>query len=108
MVSRTYVTHSIKNLKKRMTTEGFQYKKKFLDTNYSPQEPFSNIHYRPEMDVTDECSNSQIQLFHNLIGVMQWTVELVQIDIAYEISVISRYLAQPWTGHLVQALYIFK
>ena len=60
------------------------------------------------MDVTDECYDIQIQLFHNLIGIMRWTVELGRIDISYEIYVLSRYLAQPWTGHLVQALYIFK
>lgn len=30
------------------------------------------------------------------------------IDIAYEASVLSRYLSQPRTGHLVQALHIFK
>ena len=60
------------------------------------------------MDVTDKCSDSQIQLFHNLIVILQCTVELGQIDIAYEISVLSRYLAQPSTGNLVQALHIFK
>ena len=76
MGDETYVTHGITNLKKQMATEGFEYNKKLSDVKYSPQQPFSNLHYHPEMDVTDECSYIQIQLFHNLIRIMRWTVEL--------------------------------
>ena len=108
MGAETYVTYAINNLKKLMTTEGFEYNKNLSDMNYSPRQPFSNIHYHPEMDVQDECSDIQIKLFHNLIVILQWTVELGRIDIAYEISMLYRYLAQPRTGHLVQALHIFK
>ena len=60
------------------------------------------------MDVTDECSDIYIQLFQNLIGILPWTCELGQIDIDYEIYVLTEYLAQPRTGHLVQAFHIFK
>ena len=60
------------------------------------------------MDVPDECSDSQIQLFHNLTRILEWTVGLRRIDIAYKISVLSCYLSQPKTGHLVQAVHIFK
>ena len=60
------------------------------------------------MDVTDECSDSQIQFFHNLIGILRWTVELSKIDTAYEISMLSRYLEQPRNSNFVQALHIFK
>ena len=60
------------------------------------------------MDVPDEFPDIQIQLFHNLIRILRWIVELGQIDITNEISVLSRYLAQPSTGNLVQALHIFK
>ena len=76
MGAETYFTHAIKNLKKRMATEGFEYNKNLSDMNYFPQQPFSNLHYHPEMDVTDEISNNQIQLFQNLIRIMRWTVEL--------------------------------
>ena len=58
MVDETYVTHAIKNMKKRMATKGFEYNKKLYDVNYSPQQPFSNIHYRPDIDVPDEFSDS--------------------------------------------------
>ena len=108
MGAGTYVTHATKNLKKWMATEGLEYNNKLSYLNYSLQTSFLNLYYFPEMYVTDECSDSQIQLFHNLIVILQCTVELGQIDIAYEISVLSRYLAQPRTVHLVQVLHIFK
>ena len=46
--------------------------------------------------------------FQNIIRILKWTVALGRIDIAYEIYVLSRYFSQPRTGHLVQALHIFK
>ena len=39
---------------------------------------------------------------------MRWTFKSGQTDISYEISVLSRYLAQLSTFHLVQMLHIFK
>ena len=40
---------------------------------------------------------------------MLWCiVEVVHIDINYEVSTLSRYLANTRTGHLVQAIHIFK
>ena len=70
MGSETYVTHTINNLKNRMETERFEYNTKLSDVNYYPQKPFLNLHYRPDMNVTDEFFNSQIQFFHNLIGIL--------------------------------------
>ena len=106
--SETYITQAVNNLKKRMKQEGFEYNKKLSDVNYSPQQPFSTLNYRPEMDVSLECSDAQIQFFQNLIGILRWVVELGRIDINFEVSILSRYLAQPRTGHLAQALHIFK
>ena len=60
------------------------------------------------MDIIDKCSNSQIQLFQNIIGIMRWTVKLGQIDVSCEISVLSHYLAQQSTSHLVQKFRILK
>ena len=108
MGAETYTTQAIKNRKKRMQKEGFEYNKKLSDVNYSPQQPFSTLNHRPEVDVSDECSSSQTQFFQNLIGNLRWTVDLDRIDIAYKVSVLSCFLSQPHTGHLVQALHIFK
>ena len=104
-----YICHPWhKESKKRTATEGFEYNKKISVVKYSPQQPFSNIQYRPDMGVPDEFSDSKIQFFHNLIGILIRTVELGLIDIAYEISFLSCYLAQPRNGNLVQALHIWK
>jgi len=53
-----------------MEKEGFEYNKKLSDVNYSPQQPFSTLNYRPEMDVSEECSVGQVQFFQNLIGIL--------------------------------------
>ena len=105
----SYALQAIKNLKKRLEDDGFGFNKKLLsDFKSSAAQPFSAVNYRPELDVSVECTLDQITFFQNLIGILRWIVELGRIDIGYEVSVLSRYLAQPRTGHLVQALHIFK
>ena len=39
---------------------------------------------------------------------MRWIVELVRINISFEVSTISKYLAFPCTGHIYQDLDIFN
>ena len=106
--SETYVKQVVKNLKERMKKDGFGFNKKLSDMSHSAPQPFSNVNYRPELDTSDVCNDVQITFFQNLIGILRWVVELGRIDIGYEVSVLSRYLAQPRTGHLVQALHMFK
>ena len=108
MGSETYVGQAIKNLKKRLEQDGFVFNKKLSDIRSSASQPFSAVNYRPELDTTAECTVNQITFYQNLIGILRWIVELGRIDIGYEVSVLSRYLAQPRTGHLTQALHIFK
>ena len=43
-----------------------------------------------------------------MIGILRWMIELGRIDICMEVSLISRYLVGPRTGHLVQVLHIFS
>ena len=78
------------------------------DPNYSPKVPFSSVNYKLELDISLECNHFEINYFQNLIGVLRWIVELGRIDIAYEVSSLSKFLAQPRTGHIYQALHIFK
>ena len=108
MNSRSYLEKAIKNLKQRLKEDGFEFNKKLSDKNYSHQQPFSSTSYRPELDVSIECNDQQVTLYQNMIGILRWVVELGRIDIAYEVSVLSRFLVNPRTGHLVQALHIFK
>ena len=44
---KTYVTHDINNLKKRMAMKHFEYNNNLYYLNYTPQQLFSNLHYRP-------------------------------------------------------------
>ena len=39
---------------------------------------------------------------------LRWIVELGRIDIAFEVALLSKFLALPRTGHLAQALRVFK
>ena len=108
MSSETYVKEAVCNVKAQMKQDGYQFNKKLSDVNYSPQQPFSHDNYRPELDTSAECNEAQMGYYMNLIGVLRWIIELGWMDIAYEVSCLSRYLASPRTGHLVQALHIFK
>ena len=94
--------------KKKLQEDGFQFNKKLSDPMYSPKQPFSSINYRPEIDGTAECDPKQHTYYQNLIGILRWAVELGRIDIHFEVSVLSQYLASPRIGHLHQALHIFK
>ena len=108
MGSSSYIKNAVKNIKARMNDDGFKYNPKLSSVEYSAKQPFSAIDYRPELDTSTECTDEQMQLYQNLIGVLRWIVELGRIDIAYEVSVLSSYLAFPRTGHLNQALHMFK
>lgn len=69
--------------------------------------PFNSHLYRPELDTSNYCSAELHTVFQNLIGVLRWISELGRIDITYEVSILSQYLAQPRVGHLQQVLNIF-
>ena len=108
MSSEGYIKKVIANIKKRLEKDNIRFYKKLSDPSISAPQPFSSVKYRPELDTSVECTPDQITLYQNLIGILRWTVELGRIDIAFEVSLLSRYLVQPRTGHLVQALHIIK
>ena len=103
-----YIIEAVKNVKKKMKEDGFEFDRKLSSTTYSPKQPFSSAKYRPELDGTAECDAKQHNYFQNLIGVLRWAVQLGRIDINYEVSVLSQYLASPRIGHLHQMLHISK
>ena len=69
--------------------------------------PFSNHTYRPELDATALCDEELHTIYQNLIGILRWLCELGRVDVLYETSVMSQYLAAPREGHLQQVLNIF-
>jgi hypothetical protein len=56
------------------------------------------------MDVTEECNADESSRYSLLIGVLQWAVELGQLDIYIEVALLSQHLALPQVGHL-EAVY---
>ena len=55
-----------------------------------------------------ECNEDKGSFYQKLIGVLRWIIELGIIYFAFDVSALSIYLAFPGTGHLMQALHIFK
>lgn len=81
---------------------------KFVKKHKSPEHPFSNEAYRPEMDVSDLCDANEHQFYQQVVGIARWMIEIGRIDISYEVSIMSRYLACPRKGQLIQMLHMFQ
>ena len=108
MSCEQYVRDAVKHVKDKLKQEGWEFNKKLSDPSHSPQQPFSTLHYKPELDASEPCTDNEANYYQNLIGVLRWIVELGRIDINYEVAVLSQYLAYPRKGHLYQALHMFK
>ncbi len=61
--------------------------------------PFSHK-YCPEMDTSPRW-------YQQLIGILQWSIELVRIDIHLCMALLAQYLAQSRQGYLMQVFHIF-
>ena len=70
------------------------------------QTPFT-YDYRPELECSDELDAEDANWYQELIGILRWAVELGRIDIQYEVTILSSYLAMPRKGHLTAALHVF-
>ena len=79
-----------------------------MKVNGSAKQPFSNIAYRPELEITPLCDADQLHIYQQLIGICRWLVELRRVDINLEVSKLSSVSASPRIGHLHQAFHIFK
>ena len=108
MGSQRYVKEAICNVKKKLLLYNFRFNKKLYDVKYSPRTPFSSDDYKSELDTSLMCDQNQTNYFQNLIGVLHWIIELGRINIAYKVSSLSKFLTKPRTGHIYQALHIFK
>jgi hypothetical protein len=68
--------------------------------------PFPS-NYRPELDVMDEMGESLASRYMQLIRIVMWAVELRQVDIFNEVSILSQYQVSPCVGHLKVGYHIF-
>ena len=85
-----------------------KYNKKLSDVNYFPNNLFSSVFYRTELDTYMECNKCQVSFYQNIIGFLKLIIKLGHLDIEFEVSALSIYLGFTRTGHIVQALNIFK
>jgi hypothetical protein len=79
------------------TKLGEPLKHKKADTPISPS-------YHPEVDETPILDDEEANYYQSLIGILQWTVELGRIDVAYEVQLMSQFSCAPRKGH-IDALY---
>ena len=63
--------------------------------------------YKPEVDDTAKLNLSEIRFYQEFIGILRWAVELGWIDIQFEVSMVSSYMASPRIGHLETYFWIF-
>ena len=76
MGSETYTTKAIKNLKKRMEKEGYEYDKKLSDVDYSPKQPFSSLNYRAGDKITRR-SQTGILLYLNSAPIIWYSKRVI-------------------------------
>jgi hypothetical protein len=99
MSSQSYVKNAVNNVKQLLLEEN-----RYLKT--TAKTPFPSG-YRPELDTSDELTGELASRYSQLIGVLRWMIELGRIDIYYEVSILSQYLALPRYGHLETVYHIF-
>jgi hypothetical protein len=99
ITSQSYVRNAVNNVREMLQSEGY-------DLKTTAKTPFPS-NYRPEIDVTDELDADFCSRYAQLIGVLRWMIELGRIDIYYEVSVLSQYLASPRVGHLEAVYHVF-
>ena len=103
MSADSHIKKAMQIVKDKMNEEGVKFK-----SSKTAQQPFSCQDYRPELDATEPCNDNQVLLYQSLIGIARWLCELGRVDILTETSLLSTYLTNPRTGHLHQALHMFK
>ena len=62
----------------------------FTKSAKSSTQLFSNLKYRPELDITNICDATQHQFYQQMIRILRWIIEIGRLDISTEVSLISR------------------
>lgn len=99
MSSDSYVKLAVQTVEDKLRKHDLQLSKKAE----GPIQPT----YRPELDVSALLDDEQANFYQELVGVLNWIVELGRIDIHTSVSKMSAYLAAPRKGHLMQVLHVF-
>ena len=91
MSSEKYVKSAIQNIEETLQKTG-----QWLPSKCKTPLAYG---YHPELDVTPEWKTDGLHRYHELIGILQWAVELGRVDILMETSMMSTHLAMLRRGH---------
>ncbi len=103
MSADSHIKKALEVVQARMIRDNVRFKSK-----KTAESPFTSQDYRPELDTSEPCNEDQVEFFQSLIGIARWLCELGRVDVLTETSLLSTCLANPRTGHLHQALHMFK
>ena len=108
MGSETYIDNSIRSIQSKLENEGLTaMEERGLRLNKTAKGPLPTG-YRPELDVSKLLDPKDANWYQQLIGILNWIVELGRIDINNTVARLSAFLAQPREGHLNAALHLFS
>ena len=108
MGSETYIENALKSTQHELDNEGLvSVAGRGLELNKMAKAPFPSG-CRPELDASAILEPKDANWHQQLIGMLNWIVELGRIDIYNSVARPSGYLAQPREGHLRAALHMFS
>jgi hypothetical protein len=96
-----YIKNAIKTVEGLLVEDGEGYVLKNKAKNPFP------MNYQPKLDVSNELGLELSSCYLQLIGIVQWAIELGCINIHHEISLLSQYQANPRVGHLEALYHVF-
>ena len=101
MASEKYTRNAVKTVEDliREDNEG-------LHLKTTAREPLPSG-YKPELDISKELGDKLTSRYRQLVGILRWAIEIGRVDIYYEVSILSQYLAAPREGHLEAVYHIF-
>ena len=104
---RLWITGTNTYLKEAICVVKSESPKYYFKITGNFSQPFLNVRYRLELDMSQMCTEEETIFFQHLIGMLRWLVKLGKVDILIETSMLSSFLAAPRKGHVSQALHVF-
>ena len=95
MSAKKYVKYTVINIEVTLTKKYMQ-----LPTIHSPMP----ANYHPSKDVSNRLNERVVQAYQELIGEIQWAVEIGRVNNFLEVALLSSNLDFPQSDHL-QAVY---
>ena len=86
MDSKKYVKAAIDVVRGLIAEDGQE-----LKTSKPKHEGPMPINYEPELDSTPHCDEEHASQYRQIIGILQWAIELGRMDILTEVSLLSQY-----------------